>query len=142
MLSDHNSHMVNPQSSLSTTAGITVEVTAQAADVSRFGASGQYFSYHIVITNERDDAVQLLRRHWDIIDGDGHVEEVDGDGVIGQQPTLEPGEVFSYDSFARLVDCDWGTMEGHYVFADQNNQEFTVAVSRFHLLPKQDEISR
>lgn len=90
------------------------------------------FGYNIVIANNSDRTVQLLRRNWQIIDGDGTVREVQGDGVVGQQPILEPGKAFKYSSFAQLA-TTWGTMEGHYVFEAEDGEQFDVDVARFYL---------
>ena len=73
------------------------------------------FGYNIVIGNYGDVPVQLLRRHWVIIDGLGRREDVEGDGVVGQTPRLEPGEAFKYQSFCPLK-TQWGTYRENPVF--------------------------
>jgi ApaG protein len=73
-----------------------------APDRSRPGQQQWFFLYTITITNEGSDTVQLISRHWIITDGSGHVEEVKGPGVVGQQPVLAPGESFTYTS-----GCPW-----------------------------------
>lgn len=96
-------------------------------------ASANYvFAYHITITNESETTVQLLSRHWTIIDGDGELEEVEGVGVIGETPILEPGESFEYTSFCPLP-TEWGTMEGVYRMMRADGSMFDVEVARFYL---------
>ncbi|MEM7229541.1 MAG: Co2+/Mg2+ efflux protein ApaG [Planctomycetota bacterium] len=91
------------------------------------------FSYRITITNENDVPVQLETRHWIIVDGNGGREEVRGDGVIGCQPTLEPGEYFVYTSMCPLA-TPWGTMEGSYRFRRQDDgRTIDVRIDRFIL---------
>lgn len=91
------------------------------------------FGYRIVILNESDRTVTLLSRHWDLIDGAGELREVDGEGVVGQKPRLAPGEAFKYHSFA-VLPTPWGTMEGHYDFRAEDNQEqLKIAIGRFYL---------
>ncbi len=91
-----------------------------------------FFGYRITIHNDGDAPVQLLSRHWDIIDAEGNHRVVDGPGVVGEQPVLKPGKVFSYTSFARL-ETTWGTMEGAYRMRQDGGDEFDVAVGRFYL---------
>lgn len=91
------------------------------------------FGYRIVILNESDRTVTLLSRHWDLIDAQGELREVDGEGVVGQKPRLAPGEAFKYHSFA-VLPTPWGTMEGHYNFRAEDNQEqLKIAIGRFYL---------
>jgi ApaG protein len=90
------------------------------------------FGYRIVIHNEGEDAVQLMSRHWIIIDGDGARREVKGEGVIGEQPILEPGQGFQYTSFCPLP-TQWGTMEGAYQMRRvHDNSMFDAAIGRFY----------
>ncbi|MEM6257077.1 MAG: Co2+/Mg2+ efflux protein ApaG [Planctomycetota bacterium] len=91
------------------------------------------FGYRIVILNDSERTVTLLSRHWDLIDGEGQLREVDGEGVVGQKPRLAPGEAFKYHSFA-VLPTPWGTMEGHYDFRAEDNQaQLEVAIGRFYL---------
>ena len=91
------------------------------------------FGYRVVILNDSDRTVTLLSRHWDLIDGEGEVRVVNGEGVVGQKPTLAPGEAFKYHSFA-VLPTPWGTMEGHYTMRDEQNAEpFEAAIGRFYL---------
>jgi len=94
---------------------------------------GRYvFAYRITITNEGARSVQLLDRHWIIIDGDGHREDVEGAGVVGYQPTLDPGRSFRYTSYCPLP-TEWGTMEGSYGMVNDDGEEFRVRIGRFVL---------
>jgi ApaG protein len=93
------------------------------------------FSYRIVIRNEGTWKAQLLTRHWIIIDGHGSRHEVQGEGVIGHTPTLEPGQEFEYSSFCPL-ETEWGTMEGSYQFMRDDGWMFDVMVGRFYLTAK------
>lgn len=91
------------------------------------------FGYRIVILNDSDRTVTLLSRHWDLIDAQGLLRVVEGEGVVGQKPRLAPGEAFKYHSFA-VLPTHWGTMEGHYNFrAEDNHEQLKVAIGRFYL---------
>lgn len=90
------------------------------------------YGYRIVILNSGEKPVQLLTRHWEIIDGEGEKRIVDGEGVVGEQPDLDPGEAFKYESFA-VLPTPWGTMEGHYDMIDDAGNPLRVAVGRFFL---------
>ena len=90
-----------------------------------------FFVYEITITNKSDYTVKLLKRHWDITDGFGEKREVDGEGVIGETPTLEPGQAFAYNS-----GCDFsseiGKMSGFYTMKKLVDQEeFNVLIPEF-----------
>lgn len=91
-----------------------------------------YFSYRVTITNMGEDSVQLLRRHWIIVDGSGHVEEVEGSGVVGLQPVILPGQVFEYSSFCPLP-TPTGTMKGSYFMSMENGSELQVEIPLFVL---------
>src|SRR5947209_2629851 len=71
------------------------------------------WSYEITIVNNSEDIIQLLNRHWEITDQDGHIEEVEGPGVIGLQPLIKPQRSFSYSSFCQLS-TPQGSMKGYY----------------------------
>jgi len=90
------------------------------------------FLYEIEIQNVGEETGTLLRRHWRIHDGIGEDTKVDGDGVIGQQPRLERGELHRYQSFC-VLKGPTGFMEGHYVFVRPDGEEFQVCVPRFEL---------
>lgn len=118
-----------------TTQGIkvSVEATYQPA-YSRPLEMKYIFSYHIVIENLSNETVQLLRRHWHIFDSNGIIREVEGEGVIGKQPVLAPGEVHQYASWSPLM-TELGKMSGTYLFVRQSdNEQFKVKIPEFQLL--------
>ncbi len=90
------------------------------------------FAYHIRITNEGKMPVQLISRHWIITDADGKVEEVRGDGVIGNQPTLDPGATFEYTSGSQFK-TPVGTMHGSYHFVAEDGVAFDAPIPKFVL---------
>jgi ApaG protein len=90
------------------------------------------FAYVIRIENGGPDEVQLLRRHWLITDGAGRVREVEGEGVVGQQPVLAPGEAHVYQSFC-VLDTFEGAMEGTYLMQRANGERFRIQIPRFPL---------
>ncbi|MDF2450326.1 MAG: apaG [Bacteroidota bacterium] len=90
-----------------------------------------FFVYEISITNKSDYTVKLLKRHWDITDAFGGKREVEGDGVVGENPTLEPGDSFSYNSGSDFS-SDIGKMSGHYTMKKLVDQsEFKVTIPEF-----------
>ena len=116
-----------------TTRGIRVQVLSEyAADRSRPAEQQWFFLYTITITNDGDDTVQLLSRHWIITDGAGHVEEVKGPGVVGQQPVLGPGEHFTYTSGCPLG-TPFGKMEGTYQMVSRGGDLFDINIAPFTL---------
>jgi ApaG protein len=116
-----------------TTRDIRVSVLSEyAPDRSRPEQQQWFFLYTITISNEGDDTVQLVSRHWIITDGTGHVEEVKGPGVIGQQPVLSPGEGFTYTSGCPLT-TPFGKMEGTYQMVTRGGESFDVKIAPFTL---------
>lgn len=91
------------------------------------------FTYKITFTNEGSEAVQLISRHWIIIDSAGTRREVKGPGVIGEHPRLEPGDTYSYNSYSQ-INTPWGTMEGYYLFKKDNGETFDAEIARFYLV--------
>ncbi len=71
------------------------------------------FAYHVDIYNSGHHAIQLMTRHWLITDGDGKLEEVQGDGVVGENPIISPGDSYQYSSGA-VLNTQVGSMSGHY----------------------------
>jgi ApaG protein len=93
------------------------------------------FAYKITIENKGTNAVQLLRRHWFIYDSDGSIREVEGEGVIGQQPILEPGDVHQYMSGCNLK-TSMGKMHGTYLMERiRDGKRFKVNIPEFSLIP-------
>ena len=116
-----------------TTREVTVRVSVSYLPEQSEPAHGRWFwAYHIRIENDGDEAVQLLTRHWVITDGRGGQEEVRGDGVVGDQPIIDPGESYDYVSGCPLKTPS-GTMEGSYGMVDMDGQPFDVAIPLFPL---------
>lgn len=93
-----------------------------------------FFVYFITIENKSDYSVQLLRRHWDIFDSTSETREVDGDGVVGETPVLEPGQKFEYNSGCNLT-SEMGYMKGYYTLVKLlDGKEFAVEIPRFELI--------
>ena len=115
------------------TSGITVRVAVNfLPEQSRVEAGKWFWVYHIRIENDSDDTVQLLTRHWRITDGRGTVNFVDGEGVVGEQPVLHPGQSHDYVSGCPLGTAH-GRMEGHYTMRRSDGSLFAVAIPFFPL---------
>ncbi|MDT8340815.1 MAG: Co2+/Mg2+ efflux protein ApaG [Longimicrobiales bacterium] len=102
------------------------------------------FSYRVHMENQGAEHGRLLYRHWRIHDAGAGDSEVDGEGVVGVQPELAPGEAHAYESFCVLTSPS-GYMQGHYVFQRPDGRRFRVAIPRFHLdapLPSLDPWGR
>ena len=92
------------------------------------------FAYRITIENNNAFAVKLLTRHWFIFDSNGEHREVEGDGVVGQQPILNAGQQFQYSSGCNLR-TEIGKMHGNYTLENLNNkQQFTVNIPAFQMI--------
>ena len=90
------------------------------------------FSYTITIRNEGAVPARLLTRHWIITDANGKVQEVRGDGVVGEQPHLKPGQGFRYSSGA-VLETPVGAMQGSYEMIDDDGQRFDAPIEPFRL---------
>jgi ApaG protein len=90
------------------------------------------FAYTVTITNTGQVAAQLISRHWEIVDANGHVEEVKGLGVVGHQPLLKPGESFQYSSGSRLR-TPTGAMHGTYFCVAEDGERFEALIPMFVL---------
>lgn len=90
------------------------------------------FAYTITVKNEGEQAVKLLSRHWVITDANNHVQEVRGKGVVGEQPTINPGQSFEYTSGTVLA-TQVGTMSGSYQMQLVEGGEFPVPIQQFVL---------
>ncbi len=116
-----------------TTEQVTVSVRpVYLDDQSDLFARRFVFAYFVQIENESDIEVQLLRRHWLIHHSSGRTAEVEGEGVVGQQPVLRPGEAHVYNSFCVLETMS-GTMEGTYLLQRPNGSRFRAQIPLFHL---------
>ncbi len=90
------------------------------------------FAYTITIKNQSQSSARLLSRYWKITGGDGHEQEVEGDGVVGLHPYLAPEQEFTYTSAAKL-DTPVGMMQGHYKMLGDNGERFEVNIPAFTL---------
>lgn len=116
-----------------TTHDVSVTVMPVYIDERSNPAASQYFwAYRVVIENNSDQTLQLLTRYWNITDSNGHVEEVSGYGVIGEQPTLKAGENFSYTSGCPLRTPS-GIMVGHYMMQNEVGEIIEVEIPAFPL---------
>lgn len=115
------------------TKGIRVQVTPRFSLADSDPADGTFvFSYQINMANESDSTAQLLFRHWKIHDAAGDDSTVDGEGVVGEQPVLAPGDSHEYRSYC-VLRSPAGYMEGYYTFVRSDGEQFKVDVPRFEL---------
>ncbi|PZR09583.1 MAG: Co2+/Mg2+ efflux protein ApaG [Archangium gephyra] len=113
--------------------GIRVTVKAKFFPERSSPENSQWaFTYAVTLVNEGTRAATLRTRHWVITDATGRVEEVRGEGVIGKQPRLEPGERFEYQSWAMLR-TSFGTMRGEYVMERPDGSKFEAKIAEFVL---------
>jgi ApaG protein len=130
--------MPNPLSELApiseaVTNGVRVEVMARHSPENSRAREGEWvFQYTVRITNQGTDTVQLVSRHWIIVDAAEHTEEVRGPGVVGEQPVLEPGESFQYSSWCPLK-TPTGMMQGSYQMVRVNGEQFDAEIAPFAL---------
>ena len=112
------------------TKGIRIQVHSQyLPERSSPSDCEWFFVYKIQISNESEHEVQLLSRHWYITDGTGRVEEVQGDGVVGKQPKIEPGASFEYASGCPLT-TPFGSMYGTYHMQSKAGTSFEAEIAR------------
>jgi ApaG protein len=112
---------------------IRVEVETSYVDEQSDPNERRYvFSYTITIRNEGAQPARLLTRHWIITDANGKVQEVRGDGVVGEQPHLKPGQGFRYSSGA-ILETPVGAMQGSYEMIDDEGQRFEAPIQPFRL---------
>jgi ApaG protein len=117
-----------------TTQGVTVRVSVSFLPEQSDLPRGRWFwAYHIRIENGGNQAVQLLYRHWEITDGRGVKHEVRGEGVVGEQPVIEPGGSYDYVSGCPL-ETQTGSMEGSYRMVGEDGNSFDAAIPRFPLI--------
>lgn len=117
------------------TEGIKVSVKTKFLENQSSTENSYYlFAYRITIENKSDFAVQLLTRHWQIFDSNLENREVNGDGVVGEQPLILPDERYEYESACSL-NTDMGKMKGYYTLLRQvDNSRFRVAIPEFELI--------
>lgn len=115
------------------THGIAVEVEPFYLEDRSDPAQNRYvWAYRMTIENKSDSFVQLLSRYWHITDGNGHVEEVRGAGVVGDQPELNPGDSYQYTSGCPLSTPS-GVMVGRYTMRNDRDELFDVEIPAFSL---------
>jgi ApaG protein len=127
--------MTNPslERSEAVTRGIRVEVQSVLVPERSDPDDAQwFFAYRVRITNEGEEPAQLVSRHWVIIDGHGRIEEVRGPGVVGEQPTLGPGDAFEYTSACPLR-TPHGSMHGTYQMVRPGGERFDAEIAPFAL---------
>jgi len=118
---------------ISSGVSVTVEVFFQPAYSNPLG-NEYMFAYRIIIENHNNFTVKLLTRHWYIFDSNGEYREVEGEGVVGLQPFIKPGEEFQYTSGCNLR-TEMGRMHGIYFMENQNNkQQFQVQIPAFEMI--------
>ena len=121
------------QTYVATTEDITVSVRPVYLDGQSNHIERKFvFAYFIRVENNSGEEVQLLRRHWFITNSNGDVQEVEGEGVIGQQPVIPPGGAHEYSSFSVLETFE-GSMAGTYLMERPGGERFTVTIPRFVL---------
>lgn len=117
----------------STPYKIIVEVKATFVEEQSDPAAARYiFAYTITIRNQGTVAATLLSRHWIITDGEGQIREIRGQGVVGEQPHLKPGEQFCYTSGA-MIETPVGTMQGSYSMVAEDGATFEAEIAVFSL---------
>ncbi|MBK6620415.1 MAG: Co2+/Mg2+ efflux protein ApaG [Saprospirales bacterium] len=120
-----------------TTNGITIIVeTFYQAEHSRPLEQKFIFAYRVTIENHSPDTVQLLRRHWFIFDSSGLKREVEGEGVVGLQPVLEPNESHQYTSWCPLM-TELGKMYGAFLMKKSSGALFDARIPEFRLVAPQ-----
>lgn len=116
------------------TGDLTVRVAVSYLAEQSAPQQGRWFwSYHIRIENGGERAVQLMERYWKIVDQNGNVHEVRGQGVVGEMPVIAPGDSYDYVSGCPL-DTAAGSMQGHYVFVNEQGEQIRAEIPRFALL--------
>ena len=117
----------------STTRGIRIRVrSAYVPERSQPDANHWFFVYNVTISNEGNETAQLVSRHWIITDANNQVQEVKGAGVVGEQPTLGPGESFEYTSACPLS-TPFGSMRGTYQMVTSGGEHFDAEIAPFTL---------
>jgi ApaG protein len=132
-MSEIKAQPLHASSSEAVTNNVRVEVESQyAPEHSQPFQNEWFFHYTVRISNEGDETVQLLTRHWLISDATGHTEEVRGEGVVNEQPVLRPGESFQYTSGCPLK-TSTGVMRGTYQMVTEDGDRFDAEIAPFAL---------
>jgi ApaG protein len=112
-----------------------IVITAQAQFLPEHSDASQKrfaFGYTITISNHGTQAARLLSRHWIITDSNGHVQEVHGEGVVGEQPLIQPGQSYRYTSGA-ILSTPVGSMHGTYTMVSNSGNYFDAIIKPFSL---------
>ena len=132
-------HLPTPLLRIHHPRGIRIHVTPsflpnQSGEGEFWQGRRYVFSYHIKISNEGTLRAELISRlTWTIVDAEGERSEVRGEGVVGHQPDLAPGQAFEYTSYCPLQ-TPWGTMEGEFQMIDERGEPFEAIIARFYLV--------
>ena len=118
--------------SVAVTRGVRIEVQSEYVEGHSLPPHRYVFAYTVAIENHSSEVVQLRARHWTVTHGDGHVEEVEGPGVVGKQPILAPGQRFNYQSGC-LLRTPRGTMHGTYRMEIDGGETFEAEIAVFAL---------
>lgn len=112
---------------------IDIDVETHYIEEQSFPEQDRYvFAYTITIANTGELAAKLLRRHWIITDSDGNVQEVRGEGVVGEQPDIAPGDLYRYTS-GTILETPVGCMQGSYLMRGDDGREFNAVIPAFTL---------
>lgn len=115
------------------TEGVAVEVESYFVPEQSDAVIDRYvFAYRVRISNESATPVQLMRRHWFIAEGNGNTREVEGEGVVGEQPIMAPGEYHEYTSGA-ILQGPVGSMHGTYEMQREDGSVFHASIPKFRL---------
>lgn len=121
------------EESSTSTYRIDVSVLSEYLPLESDSATARFvFSYTVTLRNLGTVSARLLSRHWVITDGEGHVQEVRGEGVVGEQPTLEPGATYTYSSGA-MLETPVGSMRGSYQMVAEDGTHFEAEIPVFTL---------
>ena len=121
--------MSNLSNNYDLNVGVKTEFLAEQSDPSR---NRYVFAYKITITNRGIQSAQLMSRKWIITDGDGKIQEVSGEGIVGQQPIIEPGQQHQYTS-GTVLETKVGSMSGFYNMVAADGHEFSALIPSFTL---------
>jgi ApaG protein len=112
---------------------ILVEATPYYIEAQSIPEQNRYvFAYTVTITNVGSIPAKLLTRHWQITDANGKIQEVNGEGVVGEHPYLQPGDSFRYTS-AAMIETPVGVMQGKYQMLSDNGESFKAPIPKFIL---------
>jgi len=132
--------MANWTAYTANTRGIAVSVEPTYLETRSSPDLSQYFwAYRVIIQNQGQETVQLLSRHWMITNARGELTEIKGQGVVGEQPVLKPGESFEYTSGAPL-NTPSGMMGGAYQMESESGERFDIEIPTFSLHRPSQEI--